>query len=65
MSPTQMLETCTAQKLQVEAVVRAVDSMGIAGSDLGRPALSGLSSLTTWISGVEKTISNRQNHAAM
>ena len=35
--------------------------MGIAGSDLGRPALSGLSSLTTWINGVEETIATAKS----
>ena len=49
-----MLDTCTEYKLQVEASLRTFDSMGIAGSKLGRPALAaGLSSLTTW---VEETI---------
>ena len=48
-----MLDTCTECKLQVEASLRTFDSIGIAGSDLGRPALAGLSSLTTW---VEETI---------
>ena len=49
-----MLGTCTEYKLQVEASLRTFDSMGIAGSKLGRPALAaGLSSLTTW---VEETI---------
>ena len=33
--------------------MRTFDSLGIAGSELGRPALAGLSSLTTW---VEETI---------
>ena len=33
--------------------MRTFDSLGIAGSELGRPALAGLSSLITW---VEKTI---------
>ena len=49
-----MLDTCTEYKLHVEASLRTFDSMGIAGSALGRPALAaGLSSLTTW---VEETI---------
>ena len=56
-----MLETCTAHKLQVETIVRAIGSMGIVGSDLGRPALAGLSSLTTWISGVEETIAKAKS----
>ena len=60
--PASMLETSTAHRLQeVETIVRAVDSMGIAGSDLGRPALAGLSSLTTWISGVEETIATAES----
>ena len=33
--------------------MRTFDFLGIAGSELGRPALAGLSSLTTW---VEETI---------
>ena len=41
--------------------MRTVDSMGIAGSDLGRPALAGLSSLTTWISGIEETIAKAKS----
>ena len=48
-----VLGTCTECKLQVEASLRTFGSMGIAGSELGRPALAGLSSLTTW---VEETI---------
>ena len=47
-----MLETCTEFKLQLETFMRTLGSMGIAGSDLGRPALAGLSSFT-W---VEETI---------
>ena len=43
-----VLYTFAECKLQVEASLRAFDSLGIAGSELGRPALSGLSSLTTW-----------------
>ena len=43
-----MLDTCAEWKLQVEASSRTFDSLGIAGSELGRPALAGLSSLTTW-----------------
>ena len=43
------LDTCTEWKLQVEASSRTFDSLGIAGSELGRPALAGLSSLTTWV----------------
>ena len=35
--------------------------VGIAGSDLGRPALAILSSLTTWISGVEETIATAKS----
>ena len=52
-----VLDTCTEFKLQVEASLRTFDSMGIAGSELGRPALAGLSSLTTW---VEETIAKAQ-----
>ena len=44
-----MLGTCTEFKLQVEASLRTFDSLGIAGSELGRPALAGLPSLTTWV----------------
>ena len=44
-----MLDNCTEYKLQVEASLRTFDSMCIAGSELGRPALAGLSSLTTWV----------------
>ena len=43
-----MLDTFTEFKLQVEASLRTFGSLGIAGSELGRPALAGLSSLTTW-----------------
>ena len=52
-----MLDSCTECKLQVEASLRTFDSLGIAGSELGRPALAGLSSLTTW---VEETIAKGQ-----
>ena len=53
-----MLGTCTKYKLQAKASLRTFDSMGIiAGSELGRPALAGLSSLTTW---VEETIAKVQ-----
>ena len=38
-----MLDSCTEFKLQVEASLRTYDSLGIAGSELGRPALAGLS----------------------
>ena len=48
-----MLDTCTEYKLQLETFMRTLGSLGIAGSDLGRPALTGLSSFTTW---VEETI---------
>ena len=49
-----MLDTCTEYKLQLETFMRTLGSLGIAGSDLGRPALvEGLSSFTTW---VEETI---------
>ena len=48
-----MLDTCTEHKLQLETFMRTLGSLGIAGSDLGRPALAGLSSFTTW---VEETI---------
>ena len=48
-----MLGTCTEYKIQLETFMRTLDSLGIAGSNLGRPALSGLSSFTTW---VEETI---------
>ena len=44
-------------KLQVEAFLRTFDSLGIDGSELGRPALAGLSSLTTK---VEETIAKGQ-----
>ena len=53
-----MLETCTDYKLQVETSTRTFDSMGIAGSDLGRPALAGLSRFTTW---VEETIAKAKS----
>ena len=43
------LETFTEWKLQVEASSRTFGSLGIAGSELGRPALEGLSSLATWV----------------
>ena len=52
-----MLGSYTEFKLQVEASLRTFDSLGIAGSELGRPALAGLSSLTTW---VEETIAKVQ-----
>ena len=42
-----MLDTCAEYKLQVEASLRTFGSMDIASSELGRPALAGLSSLTT------------------
>ena len=45
----RMLETCTEFKLQLETCMRTLDPMGIIGSDLGRPALAGLSSFTTWV----------------
>ena len=48
-----VLDTCTEYKLQLETFMRTLGSLGIAGSDLGRPALAGLSSFTTW---VEETI---------
>jgi hypothetical protein len=48
-----MLDTLTEHKLQLETFMRTLGSLGIAGSDLGRPALAGLSSFTTW---VEETI---------
>ena len=41
--------------------MRAVDSISIASSDLGRPALAGLSSLTTWTNEVEETISKAKS----
>ena len=44
-----MLGTCTEFKLQLETSMRTLGSLGIAGSDLGRPAFSGLSSFTTWV----------------
>ena len=44
-----MLDTSTEYKLQVEASLRTFDSIGIAGSELGRPALAGLYSLATWV----------------
>ena len=44
-----MLDTCTECKLQLETFMRTLGSLGIAGSDLGRPALAGLSSFTTWV----------------
>ena len=44
-----MLDTCTRYKLQLETFMRTLDSLGIAGSDLGRPALARLSSVTTWV----------------
>ena len=53
-----MLQTCTEYKLQVETSMRTFDSMGIAGSDLGRPALAGLSRFTTW---VEETIAKTKS----
>ena len=43
-----MLDTCTEYTLQLETFTRTLDFLGIAGSDLGRPALTGLSSFTTW-----------------
>ena len=52
-----MLDSRTEFKLQVEASLRTFDSLGIAGSELGRPALAGLPSLTTW---VEETIAKGQ-----
>ena len=51
------LDSCTECKLQVEAFLRTFDSLGIDGSELGRPALAGLSSLTTR---VEETIAKGQ-----
>ena len=51
------LDSCTELKLQVEANLRTYDSLGIDGSELGRPALAGLSSLTTC---VEETIAKGQ-----
>jgi len=51
------LDSCTEFKLQVEANLRTYDSLGIDGSELGRPALAGLSSLTTC---VEETIAKGQ-----
>ena len=42
-----MLDSCTEFKLQVEASLRTFDSLGIGGSELGRPALAGLPCLTT------------------
>ena len=51
------LDSCTECKLQVEANLRTYDSLGIDGSELGRPALAGLSSLTTC---VEETIAKGQ-----
>ena len=42
-----LLDTC------IEAKMRTFDSLGIAGSELARPALAGLSSLAT---GVEETV---------
>ena len=50
---TSFLDTCTEYELQVEPSMRTFDSLGIAGSELGRPALAGLPSLVTW---VEETI---------
>ena len=52
-----MLDSCAECKLQVEASLRTFDSLGIGGSELGRPALAGLSSLTTR---VEETIAKGQ-----
>ena len=52
-----MLDRCAEFKLQVEASLRTYDSLGIDGSELGRPALAGLSSLTTR---VEETIAKGQ-----
>ena len=46
-------DTIAEYKLQTEANMRTFDSLGIAGSELGRPALAGLPSLAT---GVEETI---------
>ena len=51
------LDSCTECKLQVEASLRTFDSLGIDGSELGRPALAGLPSLTTC---VEETIAKGQ-----
>jgi hypothetical protein len=51
------LDSCTELKLQVEANLRTYDSLGIDGSELGRPALEGLSSFTTC---VEETIAKGQ-----
>ena len=49
-----LLETCAEYKLQIiEAIMRTFDSLGIADSELSRPALAGLPSLAT---GVEETI---------
>ena len=56
-----ILETCAKHKLRVEVNMRTAGFMGIAGSDLGRPALAGLSSLTTCISGVEETIAKAKS----
>ena len=53
-----MLDTCTEYKLQLETFMRTLDSLGIAGSDLGRPALAGLSSLITI---VEEAISKEKS----
>jgi len=52
-----MLDRCAEFKLQVEASLRTYDSLGIDGSELGRPALAGLPSLTTC---VEETIAKGQ-----
>ena len=56
-----ILETCAKYKLRNEVNMRTAGFMGIVGSDLGRPALAGLSSLTTWISGVEETIAKAKS----
>ena len=52
-----MLDRCAEFKLQVEASLRTYDSLGIDGSELGRQALAGLSSLTTRL---EETIAKGQ-----
>ena len=44
-----LMDTCAEYKLQIEANMRTFDSLGIAGSELGRPALAGLSSLATTV----------------
>ena len=53
-----VLDTCTIYKLPVETSLHTFDFMGITGSELGRPALAGLSSLTTW---VEETIAKAKS----